>query len=117
MLLLKVGVYEISFKSLALQFAKDLPEVHCALYCNFVTSYELDSNGDLKRAYSPIQVLQIKGTTGKLQLVSLNHQPTYQFSDISTIKLWLQDFESNKLDVEMTVHCTYRKKISNHGSH
>ena len=39
-----VGPYEISFKSLALQFEKDLPEAHCALYCNFVTGFEIGRN-------------------------------------------------------------------------
>lgn len=82
-----------------------------------MTSYELDSEGHLKRTYSPIQVFQIKGTIGKLQLISLCHQPAYTFSDTSTIKIWIQSFEGKKIDVQMAVHCAFRKKISNHASH
>ena len=104
------------FKTLALKYVNDIPETQCALYSNLLSSYELDNLGTLKRSYSPIQVLQLKGTKDKLQLVSLNHQHYYSFSDISTVKLWLQDFKSKKIDIELIAHCSYRKKSVSHVS-
>ena len=105
-----VGVYEISFKALALKYLKDTPEIHGVLYCNLISSYELDGKGTLKHIYSPIQIIQLAGANEKLQLIHLNNQHCYTFADNSSIKLWLQDFDSKRIDIEMNVLCSYRKK-------
>ena len=105
-----LGVCEITFKSLALEFLEDLNDKQCILCCNFLAAFEIDAKGTLKRTFSPIQMLQLSGRRGKFQVINLSQQPYHQFSDNSNIKIWLQDLDSNKIDISMSVHCAYRKK-------
>ena len=93
---------------MTLTYLTKIQPIHCAFYCNLISSYELDINGALKRNYSPLKVFQLEGDIGKIDLKDLDSS-TFKFSDVSVVKCWISDFQNKKVDVEISVFCAYRK--------
>ena len=107
-----VGIFEINIKSIALKYRKDIAPIFATLNCNLLSSYEKDNEGTLSRQFSPLAIIKLSGTEGKLETISIKE--SFQFCDSSDIKIWLQDFDSKRISgIEFSVHCSYRKVKTN----
>ena len=74
-----ISVYEVKFKTLNVTFLQDHPpqtsgeDSTAAMLCsNVLTSVEKDKDGVLNRIYSPIELVQLKGSKGHVQTFDLN---------------------------------------------
>ena len=107
-----VGIFEIKINTVALKYRKDIAPIFATLNCNLLSSYEKNNEGTLSRQFSPLAIIKLSGTEGKLETISIKE--SLQFCDSSDIKIWLQDFDSKRISgIEFSVHCSYRKAKTN----
>ena len=103
-----IGVYEICFKSISIKLFEAM-NIHAVVCTNFLTSFELTSHGNLERNFSPLKFIALKGNKDSLILEEIDSSKTYLFSDVNTIKIWLQDFNKKRVNAEVYVLISYRR--------
>ena len=103
-----VGVYEFCFRSVILKFDETI-DTFGMVCCNFLTNFEYSTHGNLERVFAPIKVLSVKAVPGSSQLIELDSTRSYVISDLSDLKIWLQDFRKKRINTDINVHICYRK--------
>ena len=110
-----IGVYEVKFKTLNVTFLQDHPpqtsgeDSTAAMLCsNVLTSVEKDKDGVLNRIYSPIELVQLKGSKGHVQTFDLNPNNSFFMHDLSDVQAWLQTLEKQPIAIKLNVLCCYK---------
>ena len=110
-----IGVYEVKFKTLNVTFLQEHPtkgsgeDSTAAMLCsNVLTSVEKDKDGVLKRIYSPIELVQLKGSKGHMQTFDLNPNNSFFMHDLSDVQAWLQTLEKQPIAIKLNVLCCYK---------
>ena len=110
-----IGVYEVKFKTLNVTFLQEHPpqtskeDSSVAMLCsNVLTSVEKDKDGVLNRIYSPIELVQLKGSKGQMQTFDLNPNNSFFMHDLSDVQAWLQTLEKEPIAIKINVLCCYK---------
>ena len=100
-----IGNYLLKVLKICIKFLKSVENVTVTLNSNVSTAYLRNSEGEIKKQYSPLDMFVLNGSIGESKIFSTDFDfLSFEFSsEISEIRFWLQDLQRRKIDVEIDV--------------
>ena len=106
-----IGIYEMSVKCVICKLKKTISEIELfSLRCSIVNSPIKNQNGTVLGDHSPLEFFELKGQKDTIILRVFSNPDYFVFADKTIIKFWLTNLKERKVDVDLCVQFTYRKK-------